>query len=88
MQVTYHNRNTTTLEKLFTSYVTCLATNLYLGMTGQYVTADMIGTQETVNQLTRKLERHGINLCMDNFFSSLNLFNDLTNRKSTAPQDT
>lgn len=53
------------------------------GMTG-HVTAGMTGTQETVNQVTRNLESHQQNLHMDNFFSSPNLFNDLTNRKSTA----
>jgi hypothetical protein len=47
----------------------------------------MIGTQETVNQMT-KLESHGQQLYMDNFFLLPNLFNDLTNRKSTAPEDT
>jgi hypothetical protein len=52
-------------------------------MTG-HVTAGMTGTQETVNQVTRNLESHQQNLHMDNFFSSPNLFNDLTNRKSTA----
>jgi hypothetical protein len=52
-------------------------------MTG-YATADTIGTRETVNQLTRKLESQGHKLEMDNFFSLPNLFNDLTNRKSTA----
>jgi hypothetical protein len=52
------------------------------------VTADMIETQNTANQLKRKLESHGHKLHMDNFLSLSNLFNDLTNRKSTAPEDT
>jgi hypothetical protein len=52
------------------------------------VTADMIGTQETVNQLTRNLESQGHKLLMDKFFSLPNLFNELTNRKSTAAGET
>jgi hypothetical protein len=45
---------------------------------------DMIRTQETANQLSKKLESQGQKLNMDNFCSSSKLFNDLTKRKSTA----
>jgi hypothetical protein len=83
-----HDRNTTTSETIFTTYVTCLAAHIYLQNDRACVTADMIETQNTANQLTRKLESHGHKLHMDNFLSLSNLFSDLTNRKSTAPEDT
>jgi hypothetical protein len=44
-------------------------------------TADMTVTHATVRHLTRKVEGHRHKLYMDNFFSSPDLFDDLTERK-------
>jgi hypothetical protein len=66
----------------------CLATYLYLWNDEACETADIIGTQETVDQSTRKLESHLNKLHVDKFFSLRNLFNDLTIRKSTAAGET
>jgi hypothetical protein len=63
-----HNRDTTTPEKIFISYAICLAMHLYLWNDRTCVTADMIETLETVNQLTRTLGTHGRNLRMHDSF--------------------
>jgi hypothetical protein len=55
--------------------------DVYLGKKGTRSTADMTATHTTVRHLTRKVERHGHKLYVDNFFSSPDLFNDLTKRK-------
>jgi hypothetical protein len=57
------------------------------GRTGRVAT-DMIGIQVTVNWLTEWLESNAHKLHMDNFFSSHNLFSDVTKRKSTAAGET
>jgi hypothetical protein len=55
--------------------------DVYLGKNRTCSTADMTVTNMTVRHLTRKVEGHGHKLYMDNFFSSLDLFNYLTKRK-------
>jgi hypothetical protein len=59
-----YNRNITTLKKIFSTCAPCLVTYLYLWNDGACVTAHMIGTQKTVNQL----EGQGHKLNMGNFF--------------------
>jgi len=52
--------------------------HVYLGKDRQHVTA----THATVTELTSKIEGRGHNLCMDNFFSSPELFDDLVKKQS------
>ena len=49
----------------------------YRQHTAQHVTA----THATVTELTRKIEGRGHNLYMDSFFSSPELFDDLTKKQ-------
>jgi hypothetical protein len=42
---------------------------------------DLTATHATVTLLTRKVEGRGHKLYMDNFFSSPDLFDDLTKKK-------
>jgi hypothetical protein len=55
--------------------------DMYLGKNRTRSTADMTATRATVRHLTRKVEGHGYKPYMDNFFSSPDLFDDLTKRK-------
>jgi hypothetical protein len=54
---------------------------VYLGKDRQRATTDMTVTHATVKQLTRKVKGHGHKLYMDNYFSSPDLYNDLTKHK-------
>jgi hypothetical protein len=55
--------------------------DMYLGKNRTSSTADITATHVTVRHLTRKEEGHGHKLYVDNFFSSSDLFNNLTKRK-------
>jgi len=46
--------------------------------TAQHLTT----THTTVTKLTKKIEGHGHKLYMDNFFSSPEIFNNLTKKKN------
>jgi hypothetical protein len=54
---------------------------VYLGKDRQCATTDMTATHATVKQLTRSVKGHGHKLYMDNYFSSTDLYNDLTRQK-------
>jgi len=55
--------------------------NVYLGKDRQSVTQHLTATHATVTNLTRGVEGFGHKLYMDNFFSSLDLFDDLAQKK-------
>jgi len=52
-------------------------------MDKQHMAQHLTATHATVTELIRKIEQ-GNELYMDNFFSSLHLFDDLTKKKLTA----
>jgi hypothetical protein len=52
--------------------------DIYLGKGRTCVARHMTATQSTVKQLTKNVEGHGHKLYMDDFFTSPDLFNDLT----------
>jgi hypothetical protein len=54
---------------------------VYLGKDSRSATDDMTATHATVRHLTCRVEGLGHTLFMDNFFSSLRLFDDLERRK-------
>ena len=54
---------------------------IYLGKDRQCTAKHVTATHATVTELTRKIEGHGHKLYMDNFFSSLELFDDLANKQ-------
>jgi len=56
---------------------------VYLKMDKQHMAQHLTATHATVTELIRKIEQ-GNELYMDNFFSSLHLFDDLTKKKLTA----
>jgi hypothetical protein len=71
-------------ESKFTNYVMTGYTydmEVNLGKDRTRVTADMTATRAIVKRLTRKVEGYGHKLYMDNFFSSPDLFDDLTKKK-------
>jgi hypothetical protein len=53
----------------------------YLEKDRQCVTQDITATHATVKDLTRRVEGRGLKLYMDNFFSSPDLFDNLTKKK-------
>ena len=55
--------------------------SVYLGKDRQRTAQHVTATHATVTELTRKIEGHGHKLYMDNFFSSPELFDDLTNKQ-------
>jgi hypothetical protein len=54
---------------------------VYLGKDRTQVTADMTATHPIVKRLTRLIEGYGREVYMDSFFSSSDLFDDMTKRK-------
>jgi hypothetical protein len=54
---------------------------VYLGEDRQRATTDMTATHATVKQLTRRVKEHGHKLYMDNYFSSPDIYTDLTKPK-------
>jgi len=54
---------------------------VYLGRDSHSATDDMTATHAAVRHLTCRVEGLGHKLCMDNFFSSPRLFDDLLRRK-------
>jgi ribosomal protein L21E len=54
---------------------------VYLGKDRKRVITDMTVTHATVKQLTRRVQGRGHKLYMDNYFSSPDLYNDLTKQK-------
>jgi hypothetical protein len=54
---------------------------VYLGKDRQRATTDMTATHATVKQMTRKIQGCGHKLYMDNYFSSPDLYRDLTKQK-------
>jgi hypothetical protein len=54
---------------------------VYLGKDRQRATTDMTATYATVKQLTRKIQGCAQKLPMDNYFSSPDLYRDLTKQK-------
>jgi hypothetical protein len=52
--------------------------DIYLGKDRTRATRDMIATHAAVNQLAKRVEGHGHNVYMDNFFSLPDLFDDVT----------
>jgi hypothetical protein len=55
--------------------------DIYLRKDRTCATRDMTATHVTVKQSTKNVEGHEHKLYMDNFFSSPDLFNDLTKQK-------
>jgi hypothetical protein len=54
---------------------------VYLGKDRQRARTDMTATPAMVKQLTRRVKGHGHKLYMDNYFSSPDLYDDLTKQK-------
>jgi hypothetical protein len=54
---------------------------VYLGKDKRCKAQAMTATYATVTKLARKVEGLGHKLCLDNFFASLDLFNDVTWKK-------
>ena len=54
---------------------------VYLGKDRQHTAQHVTATHATVTELTRKIEGRGHKFYMDNFFSSLVLFDGLVKRK-------
>ena len=54
---------------------------LYLGKDRQHTAQHVKANHMAVTELTRKIEGHGHELYMDNFFSSPELFDDLANKQ-------
>ena len=54
---------------------------VYLGKDKKSAMTDMTVTHATVKQLTRRVQWRGHKLHMDNYFSSPDLYNDLTKQK-------
>jgi hypothetical protein len=54
--------------------------NVYFGRDRQNLTEVMTATHATVRSLTRRVEVVDHKLCMDNFFSSPDIFDDLHTR--------
>jgi len=54
---------------------------VYLGRDGQRTAQNLTATHATVSELTKKLQGHGYELYMDNYFSSPDLFDDLTTKQ-------
>jgi hypothetical protein len=54
---------------------------VYLGKDRKHAMTDMTMTQATVKQMTRRVQRHGHKLYMDNHFSSPDVYDNLTKQK-------
>ncbi|GFG33441.1 hypothetical protein Cfor_12401 [Coptotermes formosanus] len=57
---------------------------VYLGKDRQCATTDMTATHATVKQLTRRAKGRGPKLHMHNYFSSPDLYNDVTKQKTNC----
>ena len=65
---------------------------VYLGKDRQYTAQHVRATHATMTELTRKTEGHRHELYRDNFFSSLELYDDFANKQiyccgTVRPQD-
>jgi hypothetical protein len=77
-------KSTNILALKYTNYVTPLATHdmkVHFWKDKQHKAQDSTATHATLIQLKRKSEGQDHKLYMDNFFSSADLFDDLTKKK-------
>jgi hypothetical protein len=80
----YISKKHTHFKSKFTSSVTLMATHdmvVYFGKDSKWATKDITASHATIKQLILRVKGHGHKLQMDNYFSSPDLHNNLTEQK-------